>query len=229
MAILTVALDFAEEDRALALARKLRPCSPWLKVGLELFVSAGPDIVRKLKDLDFKVFLDLKFYDIPNTVAAAAVAAQKTGADMLTLHLQGGKRMCGAALAALGGQRPLLAGVTALTSFASGEMPGIAAEPGAFGRELALAAAKWGLDGVVCSGWEVHAIKQRTPGMICVCPGIRPAGSASQDQRRIMTPAQAVSAGADFLVIGRPITENASPESAARDILAEMAETDYKN
>lgn len=224
MATLAVALDFSSAERALTLARELLPFSPWLKVGLELFTSSGPEIVGRLKDMGFAVFLDLKFYDIPNTVGAAARAAANAGADMLTLHLQGGRRMCEAALAALGGQRPLVVGVTALTSFAAGEMPGITAGPGEFGRQLAAMAGGWGLDGVVCSAHEAPAIKGDNPGLICVCPGIRPAGVAAQDQRRIMTPTLAVAAGADFLVVGRPITAAPDPGRAAENILSEMAQ-----
>lgn len=226
MASLVVALDFNEAQRAIALAKSLARLRPWLKVGLELFISAGPDIVRKLKAMDFPVFLDLKLYDIPNTVAAASKAAAATSADMLTLHLQGGKRMCQAALEAvahMGQDKPILAGVTALTSFASGEMPGIDREPGVFGKELARNAAQWGLPAIVCSAMEAGAIKQDCPNLLCVCPGIRPSGAASQDQRRIMTPTRAVAAGADFLVVGRPITSAPEPEKACEAILTEMA------
>lgn len=223
MATLAVALDFADAASALELAQTIRPCRPWLKVGLELFTSAGPDIVRRLKNMDFAVFLDLKFYDIPNTVASAVRAAGRLNVDMLTLHLQGGQRMCEAALAALPGkERPLLAGVTALTSFAAGEMPGIPAEPSAYGRELAACAAQWGIPAIVCSGHEAAAIRQQFPALRLVCPGIRPAGSPGQDQRRIMTPALAVASGADFIVVGRPITQAPDPLAATSAILTEM-------
>lgn len=227
MASLVAALDFSDSARAIALARQLKHLGPWLKVGLELFTTAGPDISLCLKDMGFKIFLDLKFYDIPNTVAAACKAARTAGADMLTLHLQGGRRMCEAAVEALeaaGPGRPLAVGVTALTSFASGEMPGIDMEPGGFGRQLAGLAAQWRLDGVVCSGMEAAAIKKDNPGLLLVCPGIRPAGADSQDQRRVMTPAKAVANGADFLVVGRPITSSPDPAAAAERIMAEMRE-----
>lgn len=224
MAQLAVALDFSSGEEALAMAKLLMPCSPWLKIGLELFTSAGPELVRTIKKLDFRVFLDLKFYDIPNTVAKAVAACCALNVDMLTLHLQGGQRMCEAALeaAAKFTSRPLLAGVTALTSFASGEMPGIAMEPGDFGLLLANKAQNWGLNAVVCSGHELAKIKKASPGLQCVCPGIRPANGAQDDQRRVMTPTDAVRQGADFLVIGRPITQSANPLQMTRDILAQM-------
>ena len=136
--------------------------------------------------------------------------------------------MCREARAAVDGlaadspARPLLFGVTVLTSFAEGEMPGIAAAPADFALSLAAGAAAWGLDGVVCSGLEAARIKTASPGLLCLCPGIRPAGAAAGDQRRVMTPARAVAAGADFLVVGRPILEAPSPAEAARRILAEM-------
>lgn len=240
MSELIVALDFASANEALTLARLLRPCAPWLKIGLELFTSAGPELVRAIKRLDFKVFLDLKFYDIPHTVGRAVAAAASLEVNMLTLHLQGGQRMCQAAREALEpfSMPPLLVGVTALTSFASGEMPGIELAPGEFGAFLASQAPGWGLNGVVASGHEVSVIKRADPALLCVCPGIRPRAAKSgvvgpdgsfkqdievnDDQRRVMTPGEAVSAGADFLVVGRPVTQSASPLEAARAILAEM-------
>ncbi|MDE5880051.1 MAG: orotidine-5'-phosphate decarboxylase, partial [Desulfovibrio sp.] len=199
----------------------------WCKVGLELFTVGGPRLVERLKEQGFHVFLDLKFYDIPNTVGNAVAAAANLGVDMLTLHCQGGERMCRAAVEARKGaadacSAPLLFGVTALTSFGAGEMPGIRESPDVFAQALALAAAAWGLDGVVCSGREVGAIKSGSPGLACLCPGIRPAGADAGDQRRTMTPAEAVRAGADYLVVGRPILKAPSPPEAAAAILEEM-------
>ena len=231
---LAVALDFPEKQRALALASQLRGTVPWCKVGMELFTHAGPGLLEELSVMGFSIFLDLKFYDIPNTVAQAVKAAAAVGLNMLTLHCQGGERMCRAAAeaaadaaanaaAGLAGPRPLLFGVTVLTSFAPGEMPGITAQPSDFALELARQAGPWGLDGVVCSGHEAAAIKANCPGLRCLCPGIRPAGSAAGDQRRIMTPALAVAAGADYLVVGRPITAAADPLATAKQIVAEMA------
>lgn len=228
MAQLIVALDLPRKDAALSLVRNLQGLVPWCKVGMELFTLAGPDLLEKLKIMGFRVFLDLKFYDIPHTVGRAVSAAAAVGVDLLTLHCQGGGRMCREAraavdsLAANSPARPLLFGVTALTSFAPGEMPGIAASPSDFALSLAADALAWGLDGVVCSGQEAARIKAASPGLLCLCPGIRPAGAAAGDQRRIMTPARAVAAGADFLVVGRPILEAPSPVEAAQRILAEI-------
>ena len=228
MAQLIVALDLPRKDAALSLARDLQGLAPWCKVGMELFTLAGPSLLESLKGLGFRIFLDLKFYDIPHTVGQAVKAAAAVGVDLLTLHCQGGERMCREARAAVDGlaadspARPLLFGVTVLTSFAEGEMPGIAAAPADFALSLAAGAAAWGLDGVVCSGLEAARIKTASPGLLCLCPGIRPAGAAAGDHRRVMTPARAVAAGADFLVVGRPILEAPSPAEAARRILAEM-------
>lgn len=223
MAQLVIALDFNDGARAISLARGLRGKVKWLKAGLELFTASGPQIVEKLKSLDFHVFLDLKFYDIPNTVGRAVKVACGLGVDMLTLHLQGGRRMCEQARNSLESavHSPLLFGVTSLTSFAAGEMPGIDMAPGDFGFQLAMAARAWGMDGVVCSGLEVERIKNNTD-ILCLCPGIRPAGAESGDQRRVMTPREAVAAGADFLVVGRPVTMAADPARAVEDILTQM-------
>lgn len=224
---LIVALDLPDREKAVSMARQLRDTLDWCKVGLELFTLGGPRLLERLKEQGFRVFLDLKFYDIPHTVARAVTAAAVLGVDMLTLHCQGGKRMCRAALEAREAavdacSAPLLFGVTALTSFGPGEMPGISAAPGVFAQDLAAAAARWGLDGVVCSGHEVRDIKTRTPELRCLCPGIRPAGADAGDQRRTMTPAEAVRAGAEYLVVGRPVLDAPSPAEAACAILEEM-------
>lgn len=224
---LIVALDLPYREKAVSMARQLRDVLDWCKVGLELFTLGGPRLLERLKEQGFHVFLDLKFYDIPHTVARAVTAAGVLGVDMLTLHCQGGRRMCQAALEARDTavdacSAPLLFGVTALTSFGPGEMPGISTAPGAYAQDLAAAAAGWGLDGVVCSGREVRDIKAASPGLACLCPGIRPTGADAGDQRRTMTPAKAVEAGADYLVVGRPILEAPSPAEAAATILEEM-------
>lgn len=223
---LIAALDYPDARQALALARVLRTQVKWFKVGLELFISAGPSVVCQLKDLELLVFLDLKIYDIPNTAISAAKATARLGADMLTLHCQGGKRMCAGVVEALREscpKSPLTMGVTALTSFGADEMPGIAATPSEFGLELADLAAGWGLNGVICSAGEAEAIKAGHPDLICVCPGIRPVGSVKDDQSRCYTPAQAVRTGADYLVVGRPINRSPDPARAAAEILAAMA------
>ncbi len=225
MAQLIAALDFPDTESLLACARRLAGAVPWVKAGLEAFTLAGPSLVQELKAMGFQVFLDLKFHDIPNTAAAAVRAAARTGASLLTVHCQGGEAMCRAAMEAArsaGPSRPLIFGVTALTSFGPGQMPGIEKDPGDFARDLALSAEVWGLDGVVCSGREAGYVRAHTKLRI-LCPGIRPAGSSADDQARVMTPAAAVAAGADFLVVGRPITRAADPAAAAAAVLAEMA------
>lgn len=224
MAELITALDFPNAQAALAMAERLKGTVPWVKVGLELFTAEGPEIIFKLKDLQYKIFLDCKFYDIPNTCKGAAASAARLGTDLMTIHLSGGERMC---RAAIDGAREVredvkLFGVTALTSFADGEMPGVAMGVSEFAAYLAGKAAEWGLAGIVCSGFEVSGIKAAYPDLMCLCPGIRPAGSEAGDQRRIMTPSSAVKGGADYLVVGRPITKAGDPKEAARRILCEM-------
>ncbi len=255
MAELVVALDYPAMDAALGTARALRGAAEdaavdaaggrlWMKVGLELFTASGPEVVTRLKDLGFPVFLDLKFHDIPNTVRGAVRSAVATGADMCNIHLSGGERMCRAAVeglaegaAARGGgggsaPAPILLGVTVLTSVGPGELPG-GADPSAEAARLAACGREWGLSGVVCSGYEAEGIKWRCGrDFICLTPGIRPAardgaGSGGDDQRRVMTPAEAVRTGSDYLVVGRPVTGAPGPNGpadAARRILAEMRE-----
>lgn len=228
MAALIVALDFDNATDALACARSLAGLPCWFKVGLELFISAGPAIVRQLKERNNSVFLDLKLYDIPNTAIKAALAAAKLGADMLSIHCQGGEAMCAGvakALASACPRPPLLIGVTALTSFRDNEMPGISLPISEYGCELAVLARAWGLNGVVCSPLEAREIK-RAAGLLCVCPGIRPEGAAMDDQGRASAPAFAIAAGADFLVVGRPITKSGDPRKAASGILEEMAQAE---
>lgn len=224
MAELVVALDFDDARDALNMAGALRGHVSWVKVGLELFISEGPRVIQSLKGLGFKVFLDLKLYDIPNTVRGAALAAAGSGADMMTLHLGGGRRMCQAAVEAMAGRehKPLLMGVTVLTSFAEGELPGCSMPLGDFAKMLASEAAAWGLNGVVCSGHEAATIKKSDPALLCLTPGIRLAGSGGDDQRRVMTPAQAVRNGSDFLVVGRPITRAEHPAAVADAVQAEI-------
>ncbi|MBD5641550.1 MAG: orotidine-5'-phosphate decarboxylase, partial [Desulfovibrio sp.] len=169
---LIVALDLNNEKRALELAGELRQKIKWFKVGLELFVAAGPAVVLKLAEMGCRVFLDLKIYDIPNTAAAAAAQARLPGVGLFTIHLQGGERMCLAVRQALAGSGILCAGVTALTSFNQGEMPGILQPPAEYGLFLARQAHAWGLDAIVCAAGEAAKIRQ--PGLKLICPGIRP-------------------------------------------------------
>lgn len=229
MAELIVALDYTDALDAFNMAGSLRHNARWVKVGLELFTREGPRVVQTLKGMGFKVMVDLKMFDIPNTVRGGVRAACWIGADLITLHLLGGERMIraaaeeAAAYAAEGKNRPLLFGVTVLTSMEPGDLPGYAGEIGALAGSLADGAAAWGLDGVVCSGFETRAIKSRHPDLMCLTPGIRPAGGGADDQRRIMTPAQAVAEGSDFLVVGRPVTRADDPAAAAQAITREMA------
>ena len=224
MAELVVALDFDDALDALTMATELRGKVPWVKVGLELFAIEGPRILYSLKGLGYKVFLDLKLHDIPNTVSRAALACAKAGADLITVHLTGGERMCRATLDILRSvpNRPLVFGVTVLTSLAEGELPGCQQPLPDFTRSLADHAVLWGLDGVVCSGRECAGIKAQYPDLRCLTPGIRMDYDGTDDQKRVMTPAQAVAAGSDFLVVGRPITRSAHPAAAAAAILADM-------
>lgn len=222
MSELIVALDAASRQKALALAASLRPLVKWFKVGLELFISTGPEIIAQLANLDCKVFLDLKIYDIPNTAAGAAAAAIRPGIGLFTIHLQGGERMCRAVSNAFAGSGIICAGVTALTSFKPGEMPGIDDSPQDYAFDLAMAAPGWGLGAIVCAASEAARIRASAPELLLICPGIRPAGDAANDQGRIATPGAAIKAGADFLVVGRPITQAKHPLMAAKAILAEM-------
>ncbi|HEY3417562.1 MAG TPA: orotidine-5'-phosphate decarboxylase [Armatimonadota bacterium] len=227
---LIVALDFPDAESALSLARLLAPQRPWMKVGLELLMSAGPGIVSELTDAGLPVFLDGKFHDIPNTVAGAVRATVRTGARMLNVHAGGGLRMMQAAreaadMAAAGGPRPLLIAVTVLTSLAPEELRdelGVARPLAEQALALARLAKSAGLDGVVASVEEVAAIKDACgEDFLVVTPGIRPA-AVSDDQRRVATPAGAVRMGSDFLVVGRPITQADDPMAACAAILAEM-------
>jgi orotidine-5'-phosphate decarboxylase len=192
-----------------------------LKIGLELFAAAGPEPVRLAADKGCLVFVDLKFHDIPNTVRRAVRACCALGAGLLSLHLAGGEAMCRAAVAArdAAGGAALLMGVSVLTS-TDGNAPEITKKV----CRLARSAEAWGLDGVICSGREVAAVKQeRGAAFLCLCPGIRFAGSAGgDDQARVCTPRDAVAAGADFLVMGRPITGADDPAAAAAAALLDM-------
>lgn len=228
MAQLIAALDYTNAADALATADALRGCPIWMKVGLELFTHEGPSVAARLKEMGFKVMLDLKMFDIPNTVKGGVRSACLMGVDLITVHALGGERMIRAAReaieesAASGGARPLLFAVTVLTSMAPGELPGYGEDLSGLAADLAAGGQAWGLDGVVCSGHEVETIKRRCPSLLCLTPGIRPASGSTDDQRRVMTPAQAVRAGSDFLVVGRPITKAPVPADAARAILDEM-------
>ncbi len=223
-----VALDFAEGREALAFADRLAGTACAVKVGKEIFTREGPAICRALHERGLRVFLDLKFHDIPNTVAAACKAAADMGVWMVNVHASGGREMLEAARAALGEDeaRPLLVAVTVLTSLDHARLKevGIDAEPAAQVERLARLAHAAGLDGVVCSPQEIALVKAACgPAFLTVTPGVRPAGSAQDDQQRIATPAAACAAGGDYLVIGRPITRAPDPMAAIAAIAAEIA------
>ncbi|MEX0951753.1 MAG: orotidine-5'-phosphate decarboxylase [Gammaproteobacteria bacterium] len=226
-----VALDFPSAAAALALARQLDPARCRLKVGKELFTAAGPQLVEELQALGFNVFLDLKFHDIPATVAGACRAAASLGVWMLNVHASGGRRMLEAAAKAVAGslQPPLLTAVTVLTSLSEIEAAELGFQEGIAERvkSLALLSADCGLDGAVCSAAEATLLRQHLPQAFkLVTPGIRPAGSASDDQSRITTPALALQNGADYLVIGRPITQATDPLAALAAIETEIHQAD---
>lgn len=222
-----VALDFANAGDALALVERLTPNQCKLKVGNELFVRTGPALVEKLATLGFKVFLDLKFHDIPNTVAQACRAVADLGVWMTNVHALGGVKMMQAAREAVAEMAtpPRLIAVTVLTSLSRADLcqVGLDVEPAVQVERLARLAHEVGLDGVVCSAQEATLLRRQIgPDFLLVTPGIRPAGSEVGDQSRILTPAQAIRAGADYLVVGRPITQAADPVAALQKINAEL-------
>jgi orotidine-5'-phosphate decarboxylase len=222
-----IALDFNNEHDTLKLVDQLSPDSCRLKVGKELFTACGPQLVKNLVSRNFDVFLDLKFHDIPNTVAHALKAARDLGVWMVNVHASGGSRMMDAARAALNKKSdPLLIAVTVLTSMEQQDLQqiGISAALDQHILHLAKLAKKSGLDGVVCSAMESAMLRAELGAEFClVTPGIRPAGFDSGDQRRIVTPKDAINAGSHFLVIGRPITQAASPAEALRTINSSLA------
>ena len=223
-----VALDYPTRDAALKLADQLDPKLCRVKVGKELFTSCAAEIVGTLRDKGFEVFLDLKFHDIPNTTAMAVKAAAEMGVWMVNVHCSGGLRMmaaCRNELDKLSGAKPLLIGVTVLTSMEREDLAGVGrdVEPQAQVLRLAGLAQQAGMDGLVCSAQEAGVLKVAHPALQLVTPGIRPAGSAEDDQRRILTPRQALQAGSDYLVIGRPISQAANPQQALASMLAELA------
>lgn len=220
-----VALDYSDPAEALALADRLLPKECRLKVGKELFTRAGPPLVEQLQARGFEVFLDLKFHDIPNTVAKACRAAADLGVWMVNVHTLGGRRMMEAAREAVdaAAHRPLLIGVTILTSMGSEDLAeiGLPPEPEENVLRLARLAQASGLDGVVCSPKEVPPLRRELGGAFSlITPGVRPVGTSSDDQKRITTPEDAIRAGSSYLVIGRPITQAAEPAAALADINA---------
>ncbi|NEO86766.1 MAG: orotidine-5'-phosphate decarboxylase [Spirulina sp. SIO3F2] len=225
---LIVPLDVASLAEAITLVDQLPQVQFW-KVGLELFISAGPEILALLRERQKRIFLDLKLHDIPNTVAGAVNAAITHRVDLLTVHTTGGRSALQAAVAAVADRASSLnlLGVTVLTSLDSRAIAfelKIPLELPEYVLHLALLAQDSGLPGVVCSPHEATEIRRVCgPDFILVCPGVRPAWAAAQDQRRVMTPSEAIAAGADYLVIGRPITQAANPIDAWERICAELA------
>ena len=222
-----VALDFAVQKDALALVDRLDPKLCRLKVGKEMFTACGPALVETLIQRGFEVFLDLKFHDIPNTVASACKAAARLGVWMVNVHALGGSRMMEAAREALDGvpSRPKLIAVTVLTSMGRADLNelGIPGEPHETVLRLAKLAQASGLDGVVCSAQEAASLRQELGTDFClVTPGIRPAKASQDDQVRIVTPAEAIRLGSDYLVIGRPITKAADPLQVLQQINFEL-------
>lgn len=227
MKSLIVALDLPTAEEALELVDRVGDAADYYKVGAQLFTRAGPPLIEELKSRDKRVFLDLKYHDIPHTVAGAVAAAAALGVDMLTLHASGGAAMMAAARDAVGQGGPTLVGVTLLTSFTAAdveqvwdkELRSLRDEVG----RLAGLAAGAGMDGVVSSALEVEALKRKHgPDFVVVTPGIRPAGEVAGDQVRTATPAEAVRAGADYLVVGRPVHAADDPRRVVAAILDEV-------
>lgn len=223
-----VALDFDRQEPALALADRLEPGLCRLKVGKEMFTRFGPAFVEALQDRGFEVFLDLKFHDIPNTAAGAVTAAAALGVWMVNVHASGGRRMmeaCREALERRSGQVPLLIAVTVLTSMTGEDLHeiGITLDPLDQVRKLTALAQVSGMDGVVCSAREAAQLRIQTGvGFALVTPGIRPQLATADDQRRVMTPGEAMAAGSDYLVIGRPVTRANDPLAVLNRIRLEL-------
>ncbi|TPW23180.1 orotidine-5'-phosphate decarboxylase [Marinobacter nauticus] len=223
-----VALDFPSQDPALALADQLDPAKCRLKVGKELFTRSGPDLVKALQSRGFDIFLDLKYHDIPNTTSAAVAAAAELGVWMVNVHASGGEKMmiaCRERLESFGNDRPLLIAVTVLTSMSDEDLAGIGITGSAEAHvsRLATLTKNSGLDGVVCSAQEAPRLKaEQGSDFQLITPGIRPLTADKGDQQRIMTPTDALKAGSDYLVIGRPITQAPDPLAALESIHAEV-------
>jgi orotidine-5'-phosphate decarboxylase len=224
---IVVALDYPTAQQAIEMAKQLDPSKCRVKVGKELFTASGPAVLEQLHKMDFDVFLDLKFHDIPNTCAGAVAAAADLGVWMVNVHASGGERMMVAAAEAITNKshKPLLIAVTVLTSMEQSDLAGIGLDvsPQQQVERLAKLSKQSGMDGVVSSAQEIELIKNLCGNdFLTVTPGIRPAGSAAGDQRRIMTPEEAVNVGGDYLVIGRPITQSKNPKEACVDIISSL-------
>ena len=230
---IVVALDVDTPAQALALVERLRGAAGMFKVGKQLFTAAGPDVVRRILAMGERVFLDLKFHDIPNTAAKAGIEAARLGVSIFNVHATGGTKMMKSVVHGVNETaerermaRPLILGVTVLTSHTQDSLNEVGIERRLEDEVVHLArlCASSGLDGVVASPQEIEPIRRAVedPRFVILTPGVRPAGAALNDQSRVMTPTEAIRAGANYLVIGRPITEAAEPERAARKILEEI-------
>jgi len=237
---LVVALDVDTVEQAMALVERLGGSVGMFKVGKQLFTAAGPDVIRRIIGRGEKVFLDLKFHDIPNTVAKAGVEAARLGVSIFNLHALGGSKMMRAAAEAVNEAverekmpRPLILGVTVLTSHTQESLNEVGIDRRLEDEVVALArlCKASGVDGVVASPHEIVPIREALGdrNFVILTPGVRPAGAAHGDQSRVMTPAEAVAAGADYLVVGRPITAAEDPAMAARKILEEIERAFAKN
>lgn len=226
-----LALDFPSRAEILAAARRFGPKVGWVKIGLEAFVAEGPQLVEEVTALGPRVFLDLKFHDIPSTVARAVSSAVRAGAALVNVHALGGRAMLEAARQAAAAGSVRLVAVTLLTSLDSralADLP-VAGHPEGITRRLAVLARECGLDGVVCSASDLKAVRGACgESFLAVVPGIRPAGSEAADQRRIATPRRAIEAGADLLVVGRPVTAAADPDGVLDRLLEEIESALWK-
>jgi len=236
---LIVALDFPQPDRAIKLVDELEGLPLLYKVGSELFLSAGPEIVKELICRKNRVFLDLKFHDIPNTVAKAARQAALLHVDMFTVHLSGGSAMIRAVaeeLAAIPSLRPKILGVSVLTSFddvrwaeVTKAITGHAVDVEDAVSGLVENAVSWGVDGIVCSALELPLVRSQWPTLYTVVPGIRPEGFEADDQARVMTPREAFDVGADAIVVGRPIIASNQPRTVVQSILKDLSPNAYNS
>lgn len=221
-----VALDVPDAGAADKMLDRLEDSVTWIKIGLQLFTAEGPSLVRDIKSRGYKVFLDLKFHDIPNTVHGAVQSAVNLGVDMATIHLFGGHPMIATAVEAAKGSPLLILGVSVLTSFDQAQLTGIgvSANVGDQVQKLVQLGYDAGLRGIVCSPHEISRLRnQFGSDLAIVTPGVRPVGSDKGDQQRVMTPSEAIREGASYLVIGRPITGAGKPAEAARRIEDEIA------
>ncbi len=222
-----LALDLPDKNAALDMLGKLRGNLEWVKIGLQMYLAYGRGFVNEVASMGFKVFLDLKLYDIPNTVASAVKSLKGLPVSMLTIHTSGGREMMSAAVAAAKDTNPdmLLLGVTVLTSFDSDGLAetGVAKSPAEQVELLAKLAVDSGMRGLVCSPLEIERLRKIIPQEVkLITPGIRPAGSSTDEQKRVMTPSLAAEAGSNFIVVGRPILKAENPAAAARAIIDEL-------